>query len=431
MRNIFLLGLIFIFIFNCTKKELEEISNERFPILAYDSEISESLSMDLSEINIDLPRDVIYWSQHFQNPNNDLNNIASKASFKKKSKIISGKGEPINILQPIFFNNKLCHVLSNGYLECFDTSIDKKILSIDLKSDGISKYEIIRGGLAYFDDKVVYVDAYGQVVLINITSQQIEWSTNVGFPILSPPLVYRDRIYFISSDNRIFSLFFNDGSVDWSFQTISESKKNLFTASPVAYENTIIVPFSNGELVAFKFDTGRPLWSENLSKFSIITNFDINDISGSPVINKNSIYALSSNGKLVALNSINGTRNWTIDFSGYRTPLISGNQIFVINEDAKLICLNKDSGDIYWITDLGKYRKGAKAENLNMWLGPYMINSLLFNISYFGEVMAVSPLTGDILMEENIGIREILAPPIITSESIFVANGNSDVFKFK
>ena len=163
----------------------------------------------------------------------------------------------------------------------------------------------------------------------------------------------------------------------------------------------------------------------------MISNFDIKDISASPVIYENSIYSLSSNGKLVSVSAINGQRNWAIDMSGYRTPVISGNQLYIINEDGKLICLDKDSSEVYWITDLSKYRKGQKAENLNLWLGPYLINNLIYNISYFGEMKIVSPITGDILSTDTIGIKGVLTPPVILSHSFYLSDENSNVYEFK
>ena len=112
--------------------------------------------------------------------------------------------------------------------------------------------------------------------------------------------------------------------------------------------------------MAFLYDTGRPIWSESLSKITMVSNFDIKDISASPVIYKNNIYALSSNGKLASVNVINGKRNWSKNISGYRTPIVTGNQVYVLNNEGKLICVDINSGEIYWITDLGKYKKGKK-----------------------------------------------------------------------
>ena len=420
-----------LFFLSCSKNNNIEDTNKGVPILSYDAEVSETLNLDTANIVIDPSKEYNYWSQHFLNPYNNLNNISTNASFNEKKKVISGKKGSLNIIQPIFFDNIICNVLSNGIIQCKDLVNDIIKFEIDIKPEGVKKYEVLRGGLAYYNDLLVFVDAYGQIKLFNTIDGSNLWSTNIDYPILSPPLIYRDYIYFVSADNRIFSLNLIDGQIEWSFQTISESKKNLYTASPVVYENTIIVPFSNGELVAFIYDTGQPIWSENLSKISMVSNFDIKDISASPVVSENKIYSLSSNGKLVVNNAINGKRIWSIDMSGYRTPIISGNQIYLINEDGKLICIDRNSSDIYWITDLSKHRKGQNPENLNLWLGPYLINNLIYNISYFGELKVVSPITGEILSSDSIGINGVLTPPAILSKAIYLADENSNVYEFK
>ena len=430
MKKTLVIIAIFSILVSCTKENIEEEVSSGIPILSYNSEISETLTLNKDDIKIDATREVNYWSQHFQNPSNDLNNIYTTANLDKGLKIMSGKRGAINVIQPIYFENNVCHVLNNGYLECLNLESNELFFSINLVQEDKKKYELVRGGLAYFDNKVVLVDAYGQVKLIDLLNKSVSWTTNIDIPILSPPLIYRDYIYFITADNRIYALDLLDGNVEWSFQTIAEVKKNLLTASPIAKENFVIAPFSNGELIAFIYDTGRPIWSENLSKISRLSNFDIKDISASPVISGNSIYALSSNGKLVSINAINGQRNWAIDLSGYRTPSVSGNVLYVIDDSGKLICINQKNGEIYWITNLEKFRKGQKVENLNLWLGPYMINNLLYNISYFGEVKVVSPLSGEILSTNSLKIEKIMVPPLILSDLVIVADEKSNVYKF-
>ncbi len=430
-RNFFIILLILLISYSCTKNEIIDDVSSGFPVLSYDAEISETLNLDQSKIRLDQPKEINFWAQHFLNPFNDLNNIYSDASFNNKTKIIAGKRGPVNIIQPLFFNDNICQILNNGFVQCTNTKSKEIVFKIDIKNEEIKKYEVVRGGIAYFDNQIVFVDGYGQVKLLNSDNGDEIWSTSVDYPILSPPLIYRGYIYFISADNRIFSVDMLDGEINWTFQTITEAKKNLFTSSPIAFENTIIAPFSNGELVAFIYDTGQPVWSENVSKISMVSNFDIKDISASPVISNNTIYSLSSNGKLVSINAINGQQNWAIELSGYRTPILSGNQIYIVNEDGKLICLDRESAEIFWITDLSKYRKGQKVENLNLWLGPYLINNLIYNISYFGELKIVSPITGEILSSSSTGVRGALVPPVILSDSIYLSDEDSTVYEFK
>ncbi len=428
---LYIILLSILVIFSCTRNDTIEENTNSFSILAYDAEISETLNLNIEDIIVDPPQQINFWSQHFQNPQNNLNNIFSISAVKDKTKIVSGTRGALNIIQPIYFNDTICYILPKGFLECKSLISNEKIFSIDIKIAGNKNYEVIRGGLAYFDNKIVLVDAYGQILLFDAIDGNNIWSKKIEFPILSPPLIYRNQILFISSDNRLFSLSLETGDIEWSFQTVAEAKKSLITASPIAYENTIIAPFSNGELVAFANDTGRPLWSENVSKISLLSNFDIKDISASPVLSNNTIYSLSTNGKLISTNVINGKRNWGIDLSGYRTPTISGGQIFVIDEDGKLICLNKNTGEVFWITELNKYRKGQKSKDLNLWLGPYLINNLLYNISYFGELKIVSPMTGEVLSTDSLGVKGIIIPPLILSNAVFIMDENSNVFRFE
>ena len=433
MMRIYLIFLISIIVLSCNNREIVTIddTSESFPVLSYDAEIFETLALDKSEITITDTRDVLYWSKNFQNVKNNLGNMKTISSITDKKKIFSGSGKLKNTSNPIYFDERLCSIDSDGSLYCLDTISDKLIFKIKNEQSNFNKIEIIRGGIAYFDDKIIYADAYGQIKLFNAISGEPIWSTQIDFPILSSPLIYRGYIYLISSDNRIFAIDIDDGSNAWSFQTTAENKKNVKTSSPAAFENLIIVPFSNGELIAFKYDDGRPIWSENVSKVSLVSNFDIKDISANPVINGSNVYTISTNGKLISTNIVNGQRNWSIDISGSRTPIISGNVIYVIDEDSRLVCINISTGEIYWIRELHKYRKGNKVKDLNLWLSPYLINNLIYNISYFGEIKIVSPKTGEILATENLGIKGIVSQPIVLQDRVYVVDERSNVFRIE
>ena len=416
---------------SCNNKEissLEDSSND-FPVLSYDADILETLSLDKSQINITDTREVIFWSKSFQNVKNNLGNIQTSSTLTKKKKVFSGSGKIRNITNPIYFDEKLCSIDSDGALYCLDTNSNKLNFKINIEKLNLKKIEIIRGGVAYFDDKIIYADAYGQIKLFDAYNGEIIWSTQIDFPILSSPLIYRGYIYVVSSDNRVFAIDIKDGSISWSFQTTAENKKNERTSSPVAFENLIIVPFSNGELIAFKYDDGRPVWSENVSKVSLVSNFDIRDISANPVVNGKNVYTLSTNGKLTSTNIINGKRNWSIEVSGSGTPIISGNILLVMDRDSKLICINIDSGEVYWIRELDKFRKGNQVKDLNMWLSPYLINNLIYNISYFGEIVIVSPKTGDVLATESLGIKGIRSQPIVLQDRVYIMDEKSNVYR--
>ena len=133
----------------------------------------------------------------------------------------------------------------------------------------------------------------------------------------------------------------------------------------------------------------------------------------------------------MSTNIINGQRNWSIDISGSITPIVSGNVLFVIDEDSRLVCVNISTGEIYWIRELGKFRKGNKIKDLNLWLSPVLINNLIYNISYFGEIKIVSPKTGELLATENLGIKGIVSQPIVLQDRVYVVDERSNAFKIE
>ncbi len=431
--NLFLfLSFISLFFFSCASKEsIEENKENTFEVLTYSAELSETITLDTSEITLGKSREYKYWTKNYQNPQNNIAHIKTTAEFKDKKKILSGSSNYINLIQPIYYEGNLCHVQKKGFLICKRVEDKEEIINIDIKNESIEEYEVVRGGITYFDNTIIFVDAYGQIKSINTNNSKINWETKIDFPILSAPLIYRGQVFFISADNRIFSLSFKTGEILWSFQTIEESKKNLFTASPVAIENIVIAPFSNGEVIAFRYDNGQPVWSENTSKISIISNFDLRDITANPVISGNSIFSLSSNGRLISNSIINGSRNWNIDISGSQTPIISANQIYLVDNEARVICINKASGEIYWITELEKYRRGTDSKNLNLWTGPYLINENLHLISYFGDILTISPFSGEIINEKKLGIKNIYSPLIILSDQIFITDEKANIYRLR
>jgi len=427
--RLLVINLIFIVLIGCSSNSDEKLINDRISLLSYSSELIISANLNLNEINLSEPKEIYYWSQSGQNPQNNLPHILSNLQFNNKQKIIKDTGNLINPIQPVYYEGNLCNVSNKGILRCISINNNEILFEIDLKPETEESYDVLRGGLAYFDERVILVDGYGQIKIINATDGNIIWQKNISLPILTAPTIYRGNVYFITSNNKIYALDLLNGEVKWSFQTIFDDKKSLQTGVPAAIENIIIAPFSNGEIIAFFHDTGNIIWSENASKVSSLSNFDIKDITANPVVDNDKIFTISKNGRLLATNLFNGSLAWSIEISGSNSPIISNNQLYIIDDDARLICLNKNSGEIYWISQIEKNRKGKKSGKLNNWKGPYLINSLLYLISEHGEVITVSPKSSDILSSKSLNISGITNDPIIMSKSIYLMDDNSNVYQ--
>ena len=193
-------------LFSCANKAEEKIINDRISLLSYASDLIISAEIDIDDIKLAPPQIINYWSQSGQNPQNNLPHVESKSKIAKKKKLLSDSGKFTNTIQPIYFEDTVCNINTKGFLRCLNLKNKKIIFEVDIKFDDSKNYEIIRGGIAYFGNKIVLVDGYGQVKLISSIDGSIIWENNISLPILSAPLIYRDNIYFITLNNKIYSL---------------------------------------------------------------------------------------------------------------------------------------------------------------------------------------------------------------------------------
>ena len=58
------------------------------------------------------------------------------ANFIKKEKIISGKPKLLYLIQPVFFENNLWHLVNDGFIECVNAETNKSIFKINRSLTG-------------------------------------------------------------------------------------------------------------------------------------------------------------------------------------------------------------------------------------------------------------------------------------------------------
>ena len=186
-------------------------------------------------------------------------------------------------------------------------------------------------------------------------------------------------------------------------------------AAPAVARSTVVAGFSSGELNAYRYENGRTLWADSLSRTSASTSVSaLADIDADPVIDGGRAYAVGQGGRMVALELVSGQRLWEQNLAGIATPWVAGEWIFVITDDARLICLARASGKIRWISQLRRYRvdKKDKQKDPIAWVGPVLAGGRLWLVNSQGELVAASPADGTVATTISTKGRYALAPVV-------------------
>jgi outer membrane protein assembly factor BamB len=277
------------------------------------------------------------------------------------------------------------------------------------KDDGV-----IGGGLAADGGRVFAATGYGSVVALDPANGGEQWRVELKVPIRSAPTAADGRVFVVTADNRIHAISGADGSEIWTYRGIPEATGLVANASPAVSGDMVVVPYSSGEVIAFKASTGEPVWADSLTRTQLFTSVSgINEVAARPVVDGGMVFAVSVSGRMVAVNQKTGERLWTRNISSTQMPLVAGETVFVVSMSGQLVALERSSGKVRWTTKL-------PGELRTRWHGPVLGGGRLWLSSSNKKLVAVDAQTGQIAGDQDLGRASFIAPVIASGRLILL-----------
>jgi outer membrane protein assembly factor BamB len=282
-----------------------------------------------------------------------------------------------------------------------------------------NKGVLFGGGVSVDGDTIYATSGLGDVEAMNAADGKRIWKQRPGGPLRGAPAIGLGNIYVMSQDNQLFALKQADGSLEWTESGASELAGVFGVAAPAVAQGTIVAGFSSGELTAYRYENGRVLWGDALSRTSISTSVSaLADIDASPVIDRGRVFAVGKGGRMVSLELVTGQRLWEINVAGISTPWIAGEWLFVITDDARLLCIARATGKVRWVSQLQRYRKEKKKTGPVTWTGPVLAGDRLIVANSEGELVNVSPADGSMQSTVEDG-KGFYLPPIVANNTLY------------
>lgn len=275
------------------------------------------------------------------------------------------------------------------------------------------------GGVAVSGGKVFVASGYRTMSALDAASGAVVWTQSVDVPIHGAPTVAGNRVFVVDVDNQIIAFNATTGLQDWSYRGIVEPARIMRASSPAVSGDTVIAPFSSGEIVALRASNGQPVWNQVLSRTSRTSALsEIRDIAGRPVISRGFVYAVSHSGVMQAMDIRTGQPKWTLPVAGVNAPLPAGDVVYVVSKSGELTLVNRDSGAVYWTRNLNEGRVRQEGGFLGFWdrtvrpewSGPILASNRLVLVNSDGEAVAFDPKTGVQSASLRLGAPVYIAP---------------------
>lgn len=165
---------------------------------------------------------------------------------------------------------------------------------------------------------------------------------------LSSPLVHKGKVYFGSSDERVYALDARSGKLLWAYKT-----GGVVHSSPALSGANIVIGSWDGAVYALDAESGEQRWrvqTETEQKNSIMLG-----IQASPTVDGDTVYIGSRDGHFYALDAASGRQRWRWDAQGswvVGTAAVDRDAVYFGTSDTGLIvALDKASGKLRYQYD--------------------------------------------------------------------------------
>ncbi|HEX7854678.1 MAG TPA: PQQ-binding-like beta-propeller repeat protein [Sphingobium sp.] len=395
-------------------KSTTPVIGNRASILGSNQVVKVDDTISVVPVTLPAPVNNTDWAQPGGDSSKAMGNVALGETLHQAwSAAISGGGKRARLASsPVISGGKLYIIDTDATVNAFDAASGRKLWTASVADkDSKSSGAEFGGGVAVGGDRLYVTTGVGDVAALNASDGKQIWKKRPGGPLRGSGTVANGHVYVMSQDNQIFALNQEDGVVAWQESGTVQSTNIFGVAAPAAAQGTVIAGFSSGELTAYRYENGRVLWGDALSRTSISTTVAaLTDIDADPVIDRGRVFAIGQGGRMASYELVSGQRLWEISIAGVATPAISGDWVFVVTDHGRLLCVERASGKIRWISQLKEFHNQKKKMGSVRWHGPLLAGSRLILVSTDGDMVEVDPTNGSIKAEKDMKDSMSLAP---------------------
>jgi outer membrane protein assembly factor BamB len=410
------------------------VLGERISVLTNEVDVMEDPATAAMPMTLPAPVANSEWAQSGGNASKSLGHLALGGALQRVWTTSIGRGTSVIArlgAAPVVGGGRIYTIDTYAVVRAFDVRNGGQVWEAAFGREKGNEASLFGGGVAFDNGRIYATNGLGYVAAFDAATGRIAWQVRPGGPLRGSPTVAGDAVYVMSQDNQIYSLKTANGASNWSQAASLEIAGVFGTGSPAFAQGTVIAGFSSGELNAYRYENGRPVWQDALARTSIRTSVStLSDIDADPVVDRGQVIAIGQGGRMVALELISGQRLWELNVAGISTPWVAGDWVFAVTDDAKVIAVSRATGKIRWISQLQAFRNEKRRSGPIGYAGPVLAGNRLILTRTPGQLIFLDARTGRQMGGTTIGAATSL-PPVVANSTLYVLDDAGRLHAFR
>ena len=317
-----------------------------------------------------------------------------------------------NVIRPYITDKHIYLSDAKGRVEAWQRSDGKRLWSVSLK-------ESVSGGVNGGEGIVAIGTVTGHVIALSTEDGSEKWRASVSSEVMEISEANYGVIVVRTNDSKIHAMDVGNGNYVWKAGRGAPALTLRGASQPKVIGDTIIVGFDDGKMMALNMRDGEPLWEATVSVPSGRSELDrVSDIDGEIAVLDGIVYAVSFNGRVVAIDMDTGKNIWTKDLSSYAGLSVDETNVYVTDADDSIWALDKSSGATIWRQDKLLYRELT---------APKVMGNYLVVGDFKGYLHWLSKEDGKLVGRDNAAGDAIEVAPTIKDELAYVLSKNGSL----
>ena len=280
------------------------------------------------------------------------------------------------------------------------------------------------GGPTVGGDLVVVGTLEGMVYGLAASDGAERWNAQLSSEVIAPPAIGGGLVAARTNDGRVFGLDERDGKRLWVFDHATVPILSLRgNSAPIIDSGVVYVGEDNGKVIAMRATDGGEMWEQQIATGEGRGEIErIQDVDGALAVDSGVVYAAGYRGQTAALIAQTGRPLWTHEVSSFTGVALSASQVYVGDADSSVWALDLRTGSSEWKQDGLKYR----------WVGEIGVQGDAIVVGDFeGFVHWLSITDGKFAARAQLSKDAIEAAPIVVGDIVYVMDVEGEIGAFR
>ncbi len=207
-------------------------------------------------------------------------------------------------------------------------------------------------GPVVHDDMLLVGTVDAEVFALNPQNGELIWRTVVSSEVLAPPQRAREIVVVQSNDGKVTGLRASDGQKIWVYSRGVPVLSLRGTSSPLIVGEQVMIAFASSKLVSLALHDGKLLWETSVAVPKGRSELErMVDIDAYLQYQDGTIYVVGYQGRVAAVALESGRILWSRDISSYQGLAMSDNVLYLVDSDARVWALDRGNGATLWMQD--------------------------------------------------------------------------------